>query len=75
MSGFSSETICPNCNMSADSYTDYKPFDYTSIFCPYCGLSINPYVTYYDLDELNEHRQNNTDLRPLKKLPKQEFQY
>lgn len=34
MSGFSGETICPNCGKSADLYTDYKPYDYSSIQCP-----------------------------------------
>ena len=72
MSGFSGDTICPNCENSADLYTDYKPFDYSSIQCSHCGLMIYPIVQYMTLDELNEYRIN-CELEPLKELPEQSF--
>lgn len=33
MSGHSGSTKCPNCGAEADEYTDWKPFNYTSIIC------------------------------------------
>ena len=72
MSGHSSSTPCPNCGKSADLYTDYKPYDYSSIQCSECGLMIYPVVTYMNLDELNEYRLN-SELEPLEVLPEQSF--
>lgn len=73
MSGFSSETPCPNCNSNADAYTDHKPFEHTLIECYDCGLVITPKIDYMDLGELNEFRQD-MDLEPLQRLPKQEYE-
>jgi len=73
MSGFSDSTHCPNpeCdNTSADLYTDWKPFNYSSIGCLKCGLSIQPELSYHDFEELNEIRQDQ-DLEPLTEKPKQ----
>ena len=72
MSGFSSDTTCPNCGKSADLYTDWKPYDYSSITCPHCGLQIYPVIQYMDLEELNEYRSN-AEMRKLKRLPEQIF--
>lgn len=74
MSGFSGSTTCPNCGKECDEYTDSKPFSMTTMQCNYCGLLINPVITYMDLEELNDARRD-SEMRPLKKLPKQEFQY
>ena len=71
MSGFSDGCTCPNCGQEADIYTDWKPFDYTSIQCLNCGLLITPEISYQTLDELNESRAE-LDLEPLDELPKQE---
>ena len=71
MSGFSDDCICPNCGKNANKYTDWKPFDYTSIQCLNCGLLINPEFHYQTLEELNESRVE-LDLEPLDELPKQE---
>ncbi len=70
MSGFSEGTSCPNCGASADSYTDWKPFNYTSITCYECGLQIYPTHSYMTLEELNSIRVDN-DLDPLEFLPEQ----
>lgn len=70
MSGFSESSTCPNCGKSADSYTDWKPFNYSILTCMYCGLRIYPTNDYMNLEELNEYRAEN-DMRPLKRLPKQ----
>jgi len=75
MSGFSGSTICPNCGASCDEYTDWKPFNYTSIKCLECGFMVNPVIEYMSLEELNIERENYDDLKPLKKLPKQEFNW
>lgn len=71
MSGFSESTSCPNCGGSADIYTDWKPFDYTTITCYNCGLKIHPEISYMTLDELNEYRAD-VDLDPLETLPEQD---
>lgn len=70
MSGFSMGTRCPNCGAEADEYTDWKPFNYTSITCYECGLQIYPTHSYMTLEELNEMREDN-ELAPLHKLPEQ----
>lgn len=56
MSGFSDGVPCPNCGREADRYTDYKPFDYTTITCIHCGLKITPKIEYMTLKELNQQR-------------------
>lgn len=71
MSGCSYTISCPNCGKEADIYSDSKPFDYTSISCLYCGLQISPKITYQTLEELNESRKD-SELKPLKRLPKQD---
>lgn len=71
MSGLSDSTICPNCQGSADLYTDSKPFDYSSIICYNCGLSISPQISYMTLEELNDCRVEQ-ELKKLKKLPEQD---
>ena len=71
MSGCSYGTPCPNCGQEADIYSDHKPFEYTSISCLHCGLQINPEITYQTLEELKQSRED-SELKPLKKLPKQE---
>lgn len=81
MSGHSDSTPCPNCGKDADSYTDWKPFNYTSIQCNHCGLLITPVVSYMTLEELNDIREEQSEngfgrkLRKLKRLPKQKFKY
>jgi hypothetical protein len=70
MSGHASTTKCPNCGKEADLYTDYKPFNYSTINCYECGLFICPGVDYLNLDELNKERKS-LGLKPLKRLPKQ----
>ena len=70
MSGYSDGTICPNCGKEAQLYTDWKPFDYSSITCLYCGLSIYPKIEYMDLETLNSERED-AEMNPLKRLPKQ----
>ena len=72
MSGYSDGTNCPNCGKDADRYSDYKPFDFTSIECKYCGFQVGPQVTYMTLDELNIERKE-AGMRPLKRLPKQDL--
>ena len=72
MSGFNTETICPNCGASADMYQDIKPFDYTSIQCYECGLVIYPTITYQKLKDLNQIRVD-LGLPKLKKKPEQDF--
>jgi len=72
MSGFSSDTRCPNCNEPADIYTEWEPYDYIEIWCPYCGFHSYPKIEYMTLEELNTYRMDN-NLPRLKKLPKQEF--
>lgn len=74
MSGFSDSTTCPNCGADCDRYTDWKPFDYSSIQCVECGLMIDPQIQYMDLHDLNMEREER-DLEPLKELPKQEFNW
>jgi transposase len=71
MSGYSSSITCPNCGGDAEIYTDWKPFDYSSITCYHCGLQIYPKISYMTLKELNEQRRN-WDLPILRKKPKQE---
>jgi len=73
MSGHSYGDICPNCKKECDAYTDHKPFNHTTLQCCYCGLQIFPEVTYMDLEELNSSRED-LEMKPLKKLPKQEFE-
>jgi transcription elongation factor Elf1 len=72
MSGFSTEDTCPNCGKNCDVYTDWKPYNYSSIQCAHCGLMIYPAIEYMDLEELNEYRIN-CELEPLTELSKQEF--
>lgn len=70
MSGHSGSTKCPNCGAEADEYTDWKPFNYTSITCYECGLMVYPTKSYMALEALNESREEN-ELEPLEKLPAQ----
>lgn len=70
MSGISYETKCPNCGNDANAYSDWKPFDYSSITCMHCGLRIYPTNDYMPLEELNEFREEN-NLDPIEKLPPQ----
>jgi Zn ribbon nucleic-acid-binding protein len=70
MSGSSFNTQCPNCKKEMESYTDWKPIDLISHDCYECGFSIYPRIYYMSLDEINEGRLNQ-ELKPLKKLPKQ----
>lgn len=70
MSGCSGGTNCPNCGKEADEYTDWKPFNYTTITCYECGLQIYPTHNYMTLEEVNELREEN-DMEPLEKLPEQ----
>mgnify|MGYP001770042611 CR=1 FL=1 len=60
----------PNCGASADEYSDWKPFNYTTITCYNCGLQIYPINSYMTLEELNDLREEN-DLEPLSELPAQ----
>ncbi len=71
MSGFSESKPCPNCGGDADTYTDWKPFDYTTITCFNCGLTVVPKISYLTLDELNAYRTD-SDLEPLETLPEQD---
>lgn len=70
MSGFSNETECPNCGNNADEYTDWKPFNYTSIQCLHCGLLISPQISYLTLKDLNNLRKD-SELKLLRKKPEQ----
>lgn len=74
MSGFSTESECPNCGENCDMYTDYKPFDYVSLQCYHCGLLITPQITYMTLKNLNSYRKDN-NLSQLRKKPIQDFKY
>ncbi len=57
MSGTGYNIKCPNCGKDCDSYSDWKPFDYSSITCLECGLRIFPTNNYMNLEELNEQRE------------------
>ena len=70
MSGHSDGCECPNCGANSDRYTDWKPFDYTSITCYDCGLQIYPELTYMTLEELNETREEQ-EMEKINKLPEQ----
>lgn len=70
MSGHSYGITCPNCDGTADCYSDHKPFDLIIIQCDECGLVIHPTVTYIGLEELNSSRVDQ-ELEPLTKLPEQ----
>lgn len=70
MSGHSDSCDCPNCGNAANSYTDWKPFDYNTIECLHCGLSMYPSIEYRSLKDLNINRKE-SGLRRLKKLPEQ----
>ena len=67
-------TDCPNCNKSADACDESRPFDHTSIWCAHCGFQAFTTIQYMDLDTLNSYRED-AELKPLKKLPKQTFQW
>lgn len=67
-------TECPNCNESADACDESRPFDHTSIWCAYCGFQAFTTIQYMDLETLNSYRED-AELKPLKKLPKQTFQW
>jgi len=72
MSGHSYQEICPNCGeASLDCYTDNNPFEQISGECLNCGFNYWTKVDFYDQKELNEWRIEN-ELKPLKKLPKQD---
>lgn len=81
MSGHSYDNPCPNCGKPMNCYSDHKPFDMTSAECLYCGFYHSPKTGYLTLKELNEIRKEYCydncikTLKPLKKLPKQEFEY
>ena len=70
MSGFTNGTKCPNCDGNAILYSNWKPFDYTSIECPHCGLLIIPTLSYLNLEGLNALREE-VELEPLEMLPPQ----
>lgn len=72
MSGVSDSCPCPNCGEDARIYTDWKPFDYSSISCIHCGLEINPKIEYLDLIDLNNERKE-WDMPELEKLPIQDI--
>ena len=72
MSGISDSTNCPNCGCPADMYSDWKPFNYTSITCHECGLMIGPELKYMTLEELNEGRVEIMEWEELSELPKQD---
>lgn len=65
---------CPNCSKQANFCNENKPFENTSIQCPYCGLVTDMNIRYLDLEDLNDLREH-LGMRPLKRLPKQEFEY
>ena len=78
MSGCSSNMNCPNCNKNMDIYSDYKPFDCVSGQCFECGFHYETVSGYYDLETLNEFREerrldyDDDTMKPLKKLPEQQ---
>jgi hypothetical protein len=53
-----------------ESYSDHKPFSYTSHECLHCGLLITPVSSYMDLEELNLRREE-YDLDRIMDLPRQ----
>lgn len=75
MSGASYDTVCPNCGKQCNAYTNRKPMDYVELSCPYCGLATDISIRYMDLEELNEFRMDIYKMKPLKELPKQEFDF
>ena len=72
MSEHSENSTCPNCEKEMNSCGSDRPYDYTTHMCPYCGFYVNAVTGFEeDLDTLNSTRAD-YDLKPLKKLPKQD---
>ena len=71
MSGVSSSSPCPICNNEMDTYTDWKPFDYSSAECMECGFYIQPTIGQRELKEINQLRldyNENMELKGKKRL-------
>lgn len=68
MSGHSDNTICPNCGLECNRYSDYKPFDTVSLDCINCGFYTNTTIKQMSLEELNEMRKD-CELEELTELP------
>lgn len=68
MSGFSDETVCPNCGQPCSRYSDYKPFDMVWLDCANCGFYTDTRIKQLSLEELNDVRVSQ-DLEKLEELP------
>ena len=71
MSGTSFGETCPKCGGEMNCYSDYKPYHQESGECLECGFGYRTDEFQATLEEVNESRVN-AEMKPLKKLKKQE---
>ena len=57
MSSHSYDSTCPKCNESMDSCSENRPYDMVDHECLNCGFYTRTTVGRYDLEELNEYRE------------------
>lgn len=63
MSGSSFDATCPNCRDTVNAYSDWKPYDYTSIGpCLNCGFYTVVKEKYLSLSDLNYEREQHNEM-------------
>ena len=67
MSGHSYDSQCPKCSNTMDSYSDHKPYEFTEHQCYYCGFYTTSTEGRYDLEELNDYREDYYERFPCNK--------
>ena len=74
MSGNSYNTECPYCHSEMETYSDWKPFEFTEHQCLECGWYTTTMEGRSSLEEVNENRYEiDEDSKPLKELKKIDF--
>ena len=66
MSSNSYDSVCPKCNETMDSYSENRPYDMVEHECFNCGFYTRSTEGRYDLQELNEYREDYYERFPCK---------
>ncbi len=70
MSGCSYSDICPNCGGALQSYSDTKPFDFSTGNCVDCGFYYTVRTGQLSLKDLNSFRSELLEMDALKRRKK-----
>lgn len=56
---------CPFCKEEIEVYTNFKVLDCKEAECLNCGFHLTAYIDQYDIDDLNDRREEYNDSREL----------